>query len=385
MQGGIIVKCRKCGAEIKEGSLYCERCGEEVRIVPDYNSLDDLLAEHVRNELYSGSQQKQSKKTSGKSKKKRQNSHKKIVIILTSLLFVILIGLLLYQTSYAGYIKKGYNALEKKKYDTAICHFESAIEKDKKKAEGYIGISDVYLAKDDFYSAEEVFLEEIENQKNNIELYKGLIEVYMNSEKKDRISILMANCKSDSVLSALSDYVVEKPTFSLKKDSYDEKEELELYSKGNDIYYTLDGSEPSETTGAKYNKDLPILLEEGNWIVRAVAVNKKGVPSLLSKHTYKIETPLMEAPIVSPSSGLYEQQEKITVEVKEGYTAYYAFGTTEPTEENWKKYIGPIPMPQGNLIFSAVLVENSTGKASAVTVRNYDLELDVTTEENVLE
>ena len=70
MQGGIIVKCRKCGAEIKEGSLYCERCGEEVRIVPDYNSLDDLLAEHVRNELYSGSQQKQSKKTSGKSKKK---------------------------------------------------------------------------------------------------------------------------------------------------------------------------------------------------------------------------------------------------------------------------------------------------------------------------
>lgn len=385
MQGGIIVKCRKCGAEIKEGSLYCERCGEEVRIVPDYNSLDDLLAEHVRNELYSGSQQKQSKKTSGKSKKKRQNSHKKIVIILTSLLFVILIGLLLYQTSYAGYIKKGYNALEKKKYDTAIRHFESAIEKDKKKAEGYIGISDVYLAKDDFYSAEEVFLEEIENQKNNIELYKGLIEVYMNSEKKDRISILMANCKSDSVLSALSDYVVEKPTFSLKKDSYDEKEELELYSKGNDIYYTLDGSEPSETTGAKYNQDLPILLEEGNWIVRAVAVNKKGVPSLLSKHTYKIETPLMEAPIVSPSSGLYEQQEKITVEVKEGYTAYYAFGTTEPTEENWKKYIGPIPMPQGNLIFSAVLVENSTGKASAVTVRNYDLELDVTTEENVLE
>lgn len=385
MQGGIIVKCRKCGAEIREGSLYCDRCGEEVRIVPDYSSLDELLAEHVRNELYSESQQKPPKKTSVKPKKKRKNSHKTMVVILFSLLLVLFIGLLLYQTSYAGYIKKGYNALAKKNYETAIRHFESAIKKDNKRAEGYNGIADVYLAKKDFYSAEEMFLEKIKEQKNNVDLYKGLIQVYMDSEKQDRIPILMANCKSASVLSTLSDYVVKKPTFSLKKDFYEERVELELYSKGNDIYYTLDGSEPSETNGAKYNKELPIVLEEGNRIVRAVAVNKKGVPSLLARHIYKIQTPLADAPIVTPSSGLYEQQEKITVEMKEGYTAYYAFGTTEPTEENWKKYIGPISMPQGNLIFSAVLVENSTGKASAVTVRNYDLELDTALEENVQE
>lgn len=385
MQGGIIVRCRKCGAELREGSLYCESCGEEVRIVPDYSSLDELLAEHVRNELYSGNRQKQSTKSSGSPKKKRKNSHKKMVIILSSLLLVILVGLLLYQTSYAGYIKKGYNALEKKKYDTAIRYFESAIKKDNEKVEGYSGIADVYLAKNDFYSAEEIFLDEIEEQKNNIALYKGLIQIYMDFEKKDQIPILMANCKSDSVLSGLSDYIVDKPTFSLKQDSYDETKELELYSKGNDIYYTLDGSEPSETSGAKYNKSSPILLEEGNRVVRAVAVNKKGIPSLLSSHTYQIETPLMEAPIVAPSSGLYEQQEKITIEVKEGYTAYYAFGTTETTEKNWKKYVGPISMPQGNLIFHAVLVENSTGKESAITVRNYDLELNTETEEEIQE
>ncbi|WP_461810081.1 chitobiase/beta-hexosaminidase C-terminal domain-containing protein [Faecalimonas sp.] len=378
------MRCRKCGTEIKEGSLYCEICGEEVRIVPDYSSLDELLAEHVRNELYSNIQQ-YDKKIAIKSKRKQKNCHKKMRIILSSLFFVILVGLLLYQISYAGYIKKGYNALKKENYDTAIQHFESAIKKDDKKAGGYKGIADVYLAKNAFYSAEEVFLKEIERQKNNEELYKSLIQIYIDAKKKDRIPILLANCKSESVLSTLSDYAVEKPSFSLKRDFYNKKEELELYSKGNDIYYTLDGSEPSKTTGAKYNKDLPILLDEGNWIVRAVAVNKKGIPSLLSKHTYKIQTPLTEAPIVSPSSGLYEQQEKITVEVKDGYTAYYAFGTTEPTEENWKKYIGPIPMPQGNLIFSAILVENSTGKTSAVTVRNYDLEMDIVEDENIQE
>lgn len=379
------MRCRKCGAEIKEGSLYCEICGEEVRIVPDYSSLDELLAEHVRNELHSNIQQQHEKKAVAKSKREKKNSHKKILIILSSLLLVILVGLLLYQRSYGGYIKKGYNALKKENYDTAIQHFESAIKKDSKKVDGYQGVAKVYLAKNDFYSAEEVFLKEIEKQKNNKELYESLIQIYIDAKKKDKIPILLANCKSEAVLSSLSDYIVEKPSFSLKREFYNEKEELELYSKGNDIYYTLDGSEPSETTGAKYNKDLPILLDEGNWIVRAIAINKNGIPSLLSKHTYKIQIPLTEGPIVSPSSGLYEQQEKITVEVKDGYTAYYAFGTTEPTKENWKRYIRPIPMPQGNLIFSAILVENSTGKSSAITVRNYDLEINTTEEENVEE
>ena len=34
-------------------------------------------------------------------------------------------------------------------------------------------------------------------------------------------------------------------------------------------------------------------------------------------------------------------------------------------------------MPEGNKIFSAVLMENDTGKISAATVRNYDLKLNV--------
>ena len=37
------MKCRYCGHEIPDGVLYCENCGKEVRIVPDYNPLDDIL------------------------------------------------------------------------------------------------------------------------------------------------------------------------------------------------------------------------------------------------------------------------------------------------------------------------------------------------------
>ena len=37
------MKCENCGAELREGSVYCMVCGKPVQIVPDYNAFDDYL------------------------------------------------------------------------------------------------------------------------------------------------------------------------------------------------------------------------------------------------------------------------------------------------------------------------------------------------------
>ena len=42
------MKCPNCGNEIKEGHLICEVCGNEIRIVPDFepeieNSITEVL------------------------------------------------------------------------------------------------------------------------------------------------------------------------------------------------------------------------------------------------------------------------------------------------------------------------------------------------------
>ena len=42
------MKCRYCGYDIPEGELYCENCGKEVQIVPDYNPLDDMLTAQIK-------------------------------------------------------------------------------------------------------------------------------------------------------------------------------------------------------------------------------------------------------------------------------------------------------------------------------------------------
>ena len=44
------MRCANCGNELKEGSLYCDACGQPVQIVPDYNEFDDYLDNLVGND-----------------------------------------------------------------------------------------------------------------------------------------------------------------------------------------------------------------------------------------------------------------------------------------------------------------------------------------------
>ena len=48
------MRCTNCGYEIPDGELYCKRCGREIRIVPDYNPLDDVLAAQVKGGIDGG-------------------------------------------------------------------------------------------------------------------------------------------------------------------------------------------------------------------------------------------------------------------------------------------------------------------------------------------
>ena len=52
------MKCAKCGAEIKEGCIYCSVCGNAVQIVPDYSVLeDDYLRSLLKEEESAGTLQ----------------------------------------------------------------------------------------------------------------------------------------------------------------------------------------------------------------------------------------------------------------------------------------------------------------------------------------
>lgn len=376
------MKCSKCGAEIREGSLYCDVCGEEVRIVPDYSPLDEVLTAHVRGEIKGRAEKERpdmnAEVKSNKKKKSspRKNKKKKMIWVLGGLLVVMIVGLILFRGSYAGLVQRGNNAMNDKRYNAAFRYFQDASEKKPERPEAYAGMAKVYIAQDNLSDAENLFLTEIDEQPENADIYRAAAEFYVDTKQVSRIPVMLDNCTSESVLTEMADYYVNAPTFSLADGTYEEIQHLALSSEeGNQIYYTLDESEPTKESGTRYGTEIE--LDEKEWVVKAICVNEKGIPSLVETRNIRVELPLSDPPMVAPSSGLYEEHTNITIQVPEGFTAYYVFDSTEPTKENWTKYEGPISMPEGNKIFSAVLMEDGTGKISAATVRNYDLKISV--------
>ena len=42
------MRCRHCGAVFSDEELICPKCGTQIQIVPDYNPLEDVLAQQVK-------------------------------------------------------------------------------------------------------------------------------------------------------------------------------------------------------------------------------------------------------------------------------------------------------------------------------------------------
>ena len=301
-------------------------------------------------------------------KRKRRN----LLITMFAVLALIIAGIVVvYQNSYTGMIRKGYNAIQTRDYTAAARYFDRAIVKDRSRVEAYVGHAEVYIDQEDLDGAEDVYLSPIETQPTNERLYQAAIDFYMDTEQPEKIAVLLQNCEDETVLNAVSDYISSAPQFSPKEGTYSEVQEITITSDtGGDIYYTLDGTDPTAETGTKYTE--PVLLQnEGATEIRAVAMNSRGIPSVITSGRYTIEFPIVDAPAVTPSTGQYSQPEQITITVPEGYTAYYTMDGTTPTTSS-TQYTGPVTMPENTqTIFMAVLVNNNNGKLTEVTTRNY--------------
>ena len=415
------MKCRYCKAEIPEGELYCKKCGREVQIVPDYNPLEEMLTAQIqldgneqeseldqyinqkrRNNNRTGqsagrntgrsasrttaamtgrrmtgnttgqmlTEKERRKRQSAKAARKKALRRKRRIVLLIMAVIVVLAGAgfyVVYQNSYNGIMKKAQKAAQSKDYTTAEAYYKQAISKNTKKADAYTGLADVYLLQDKADEGTTLFEEAVSKQSGNVELYKACMDFYLKSDQNMEIPELLDSV-NDSMLEKLSDYVVDEPKFSLEDSTtYDDVQKLLLTADKDTIYYTTDGTDP-DLTSTKYTSE-GIQISEGETTIKAIAVNKKGVPSAIGKKTYTEEFPVEDAPAVSPSTGQYDEAVQIEVKVPEGYTAYYTTDGTDPTTAS-TKYTGPIDMPKGETLFKVVLV-NGKGRMSGITTRNY--------------
>ena len=368
-------KCSQCGAPLPEGELFCPECGQEVQLVPDYETMGSRLQEQQRRQQEEAEKRREAQRLAAeeamlKKRKTRKSILILIVVLAAAVVILFAVKALNDQKNYNSFdyqLKKAETAYSNSDYTGALDYVTRALALDSENLDARMLLAQIYDKNGDSGRAAEEFLKIIEDQPDYDPAYGQLIKIYEEMKEPGKIKELLDNCPAD-IREKYKEYICEAPQFSLPEGRYDDLKSLEITAdSGAVIYYTTDGTAP-DTSSKKYSS--PVRLEEGKTIVRAIAVNSLGVESEETEAAYTINLKVPSAPKISPKDGSYTSRTTtmITVAVPFGYKAYYAFDQ-KPTKDS-TPYTGPVDMLEGEHIFYAILV-NEDGTESIAASATY--------------
>lgn len=385
------MKCPNCGEQIQEGKLYCERCGREIQIVPEFepeieNSIRETLSD-VATEITApeestpeeqshpdeAKQQKEQREDEGPADQLWPPGRKQLRLILSLVLLGVLSGgiyiALQFMPDYQ--YRLGESALREGRYRQAMTRFERACELSPNNVSYLNGLASCYYGVEDYDTAEELCRQIVALEGSNEEAYRRLILILEKKEDYRGISELLRDCPDREIRNLYTDYMAAKPEFDVPGGTYYEKMSVRLISNAaGTIYYTLDGSRPDENSEIYTT---PIPLEAGSYTIRAFFVNNYGIESDLAEETYYVDVHVPDAPEVTPASGEYDMPVLITAEAPQDCRIYYTTDGSDPGPES-TLYEGPVWMPTGYSVFRFVAVSQGGIKSEATEV-SYTLNL----------
>lgn len=389
--------CPQCGVQMKEGKLYCEQCGAEIRIVPDFepeleNSIRETLstvAEEIRPE--EPARQPDPKEVRNRRIEEdflRENrifsgitSGKRVLITILGAVLMVLLLILLVTFVYQSYsvpyqLGEAERAMDAEQYEQALAYLAKARGLDAAddrltlmEAQCYIGLGDQGYAAE--LLAEAVTVRTMDEDTMN-RCYELLIPILDEQEEYERISELLLRSDDTKLQTRFSQYLAMKPEFGYSTGNYEQVISLKLTANTTGtIYYTTDGSTPD-----RYSEvyTAPLLLDPGEHRIRAVFVNAYGIVSEEAENYYLIDVAIPEMPQVSLDSGEYHEPCTIEVTSADDGKIYYTTDGSKPTE-NSLLYTQPIDMPLGRTNYRFVVISEDQ-VMSEVVYRSYDLELD---------
>lgn len=383
------MKCPKCGEEMAEGALYCDHCGEDIHIVPDFEpeleqNIQQIIS-GIMEELDGPSQEGgDGRAPAGKKDPKPEAPRKKrwkwVVFAMAAALLLgasIGAGVWLYLDHSLNYqIERAEKCVAAGAYDKAVAHYRRALELDEGNIELQFSLAEVYFQKNNKIEYEYLLREIAGNEAATLEqldrAYGKLIAIYRARGDYDTINQLILGSNNEQMISIYQNYIANPPEFSVMEGEYTHIQPLKLTAMGaGNIYYTMDGSAPDENS-TLYT--MPIILEKGRYVVKAVFVNENGIYSDVVSKEYFIDNDDIPAPEISIVSGEYYEPVYIEVmNLEEEEEVYYTTDGTSPTYSS-NRYTGPIPMPLGASRFMfAKIIDGVTGE---VAERNYVLTLN---------
>ncbi len=391
------MNCPNCGHEMLRGHLYCEKCGMEIRIVPDYepeieNSITETLST-VAEEIGRGGKQRKEKRPVKKEAKDRKAAGEESILpegqkgllAVRLITFVVMaaavavVTILLYSSRSQAYqIEKAREAAQQGDYQEAVRYLDKAIALEPDNAETVLLQANYYYLLGEKQKATDLLLALISEKSSKEEpwdmtkAYEGVISIYDEQEKYEEISELLLDCPDEAIVASFQGYLALEPEFSYAQGSYDEVIPLKLSANTTgSIYYTLDGSIPT-----KFSKvyTAPIFLESGKYQVSALFINDYGIESEVVRNWYEIALTVPQPPQVLLYSGTYDVPTMVEVVGEETEIVYYTTDGTEPNQ-NSSKYTGPIELPLGRSNFKFAVISEEGVKSETVS-RSYEFKLD---------
>lgn len=288
--------CSKCGAQVPKGKIYCSVCGTDVQLIPDYNFLEDDMLSDIVSRGVRGATAGEEKAASERGKGYKKTNHKYVFIwgAVLVLVFATVIALLCVHDKIKKSLDKSYDyqfSLGKKYQDLedlnqAVYYYNRAWELSPEDINAPYEIADIYVREGQEDEAVSVIQKIIEVHGYDETSCKKLIEIYDSQENYQKIRELCEEVRGSSLLDLFEDYLVDQPSFSRISGTYTDKQKIEIISsKGYDIYYTTDGSDPT-VSGQLYLGELN--LKNGTSLVSAVTKSPKGIYSEVVKAMYTI-------------------------------------------------------------------------------------------------
>ncbi|MDR0948414.1 MAG: chitobiase/beta-hexosaminidase C-terminal domain-containing protein [Lachnospiraceae bacterium] len=366
--------CPNCGADMPEDSLYCEQCGEDIHIVPDFDPSFDFQLDPVWKEESVFTPEDVPENLVDVAQEKPQKRKISIVLILIAGCLVLLgiwwtIRLVLYH-SYEYQERSAQTAMSKAQYQKAISYFERALALTEEDVELFFDIAECYRLLGNQieyeYWIRKVLREEGATNEQQERAYDKLIAIFADRGDYQTINLLISESNSANILDRYQNYIANVPMFSYPEGEYTEIVPLKLTASAQGtIYYTLSGSEP--TTQSKIYDSL-IYLDDGDHIVKAIFENRYGIISDSVTKEYKIVIPKAPPPKLSIPGGTYQEPTWIAVTNAKDGNVYYTTDGTDPTLHS-TQYALPMPMPIGrsHYKFAQIQDDGSVGEITDVT------------------
>ena len=415
------MKCSYCGSELKQNTLYCENCGKEVRMVPDYNMYDDEYLNRVlvnqdeasEDEERIAVDQSENAKREERLKKirqqkelerKKKQQQRKILTIVGSVVAVLAVFLIIFfvlkmtsdnknSKSYAYQLEQGKIAQRKNNLDDAIMYYKKAASLDKEDKVVRLLLADLYMEQKEYNDVIVVCSEILALDKNDYQAYDYLLKAYEEKNEIEEIQKLSKDAPNDeNILNLFNKYLVTAPLSNYESGSYEEFISIEL-SSANDttIYYTLNGDDPKGSTAKEYVDPIE-LNETGKYKIKAITKNYKGIYSDVVTFSYEIDLAAPVTPTFSDTKDGLDEEKKpipglffiytpekedpdsteavapvIKINVPENCEAYYEWEKSSPSVAS-NKYDDEtgIALKEGKNAFYVVFIDTRNDKCSAI-------------------